>query len=264
LSAGRADNIIIGVDAVKIRKLSSDLWAGVNYLLWPAVCVVCGQSISDTQKGLCKNCWDELLGYTAGEYCRRCGADASRYGQLDIGCPDCQGRQLHFDAIARAGVYKGTLQRLVLAFKLSGRCELDLILGFLGDSALDGSGFREKVDVFVPVPMHWTRRLARGYNHSHILAKKLRRGSERISTELVRVRRTKRQVQMASAARRARNVAGAFAVCRGHKFAGRNICLVDDIKTTGATLNECAKVLKQAGAAGVYALVLTVAGQKVP
>jgi predicted amidophosphoribosyltransferase len=66
---------------------------------------------------------------------------------------------------------------------------------------------------------------------------------------------------MASAAARARNVAGAFAVRKGHNFAGRNLCLIDDIKTTGATLNECAKTLKQAGASKIFALVLAVAGQ---
>jgi predicted amidophosphoribosyltransferase len=68
---------------------------------------------------------------------------------------------------------------------------------------------------------------------------------------------------MASPAARARNVAGAFAVRRGHNFSRRAICLVDDIKTTGATLNECAKTLKEAGASKVFALVLAVAGQSV-
>jgi predicted amidophosphoribosyltransferase len=66
---------------------------------------------------------------------------------------------------------------------------------------------------------------------------------------------------MTSPAARAKNVAGAFAVRRGHNFAGRKVCLIDDIKTTGATLNECARTLKQAGASKVFALVLSVAGQ---
>ena len=68
---------------------------------------------------------------------------------------------------------------------------------------------------------------------------------------------------MASPSARARNVAGAFAVRYGHKLTGKKICLVDDIKTTGATLNECAKTLKEAGAEKVFALVLAVAGQKI-
>ena len=68
---------------------------------------------------------------------------------------------------------------------------------------------------------------------------------------------------MTSVHQRLKNVEGAFAVRYGHGFAGRNICLVDDIKTTGATLNECARTLKQAGAAKVFALVLAVADQRV-
>jgi predicted amidophosphoribosyltransferase len=81
--------------------------------------------------------------------------------------------------------------------------------------------------------------------------------------DLARIRYTKSQPAMASPAARARNVAGAFAVRRGHEFTGRSICLVDDIKTTGATLNECAKTLKEAGASKVFALVLAVAGQSI-
>jgi predicted amidophosphoribosyltransferase len=66
---------------------------------------------------------------------------------------------------------------------------------------------------------------------------------------------------MGSAHARAANVAGAFAARHRHRLSGRTVCLVDDVKTTGATLNECAKILKSAGASKVYALVLAVAGQ---
>jgi predicted amidophosphoribosyltransferase len=66
---------------------------------------------------------------------------------------------------------------------------------------------------------------------------------------------------MTSAKAREKNVAGAFAVKKRNDFAGKNICLIDDIKTTGATLNECAKTLKDAGAEKVYAIVLAIAGQ---
>ena len=137
-----------------------------------------------------------------------------------------------------------------------------MTLGFLANSALQGADFYSDIEFFVPVPLHWSRRLLRGYNQSLILAKKLKHPTARVNTDLVRIRRTKSQPAMASAAARARNVAGAFAVRRGHNFAGRQICLVDDIKTTGATLNECARTLKEAGAVRVFALVLAVAGQK--
>jgi ComF family protein len=169
---------------------------------------------------------------------------------------------MYFDGIARSGIYSQSLQSMILAFK-NGKTELDKILSLLIDSAIQGSGFFDKIEIFVPVPLHWTKRLTRGYNQSLILARKLKHDKAKISTNLVRIRRTKAQPAMTSPTSRAINVAGAFSVRRNHSFMGRRVCLVDDIKTTGATLNECAKVLKQAGASRVYAAVLAVAGQNV-
>lgn len=235
---------------------------GLNQLLWPAVCINCHENIGEGDNNLCRSCWSELLECTGGDYCPRCGRDASRFALVAGVCPDCQGKEFHFDKIARGGVYAQSLQKMILSFKNS-RTELDLVLGFLADSALQGSSFSKEVELFVPVPLHWMRRLVRGYNQSLIIAKRLKHPTAKISTDLVRIRRTKSQPAMASPAARARNVAGAFAVRRGHNFSRRAICLVDDIKTTGATLNECAKTLKQAGASKVFALVLAIAGQNI-
>ena len=250
------------MDTLKLKQTYQFGLQSLNQLLWPAVCINCRQSICETDKSLCQDCWEELLGCTGADYCPRCGRDASRYAIIEGVCPDCQGKEIYFDQIARSGVYREALQKMILGFK-SGRTELDSTLGFLGNCALEGSGFYGDIDFFVPVPLHWSRRLVRSYNQSQVLARKLKHPSAKINTELVRIRRTKSQPAMASPAARARNVAGAFAVRRGHNFAGRSLCVVDDIKTTGATLNECAKTLKQAGAAKVFALVLAVAGQNV-
>jgi competence protein ComFC len=249
------------VDAAKLKETCRFALRSVNQLLWPPVCINCRQSICQTDKSLCKNCWDQLLSCTGGDYCPRCGRDASKYGLLEGACPDCQGREFHFDAIARSGVYTEALQDMILAFK-KGRTEMDSVLGSLLNPALQGSSFYNDIELFVPVPLHWSRRLTRGYNQSLVLAKKLEHPRARINTDLVRIRRTESQSATVSPAARARNVAGAFAVRYGHGFAARAICLVDDIKTTGATLNECAKTLKEAGASRVFALVLAVAGQK--
>lgn len=231
-----------------------------NQLIWPAVCDNCSEPVADTQGRLCKKCWDELLLCAAGDYCPRCGVDASKYALVEGACPNCQDKTIYFDGIARAGVYSGALRNMILAFKARDRIELDRHLCFLANSSLQGSGFFDHIDSFVPVPLHWAKRLFRGYNQSLLLAKKLFQLSAKVDTDLVRVRYTKAQPSL-TPAKRVANVAGAFAVRRGHKFSGRTLCLVDDIKTTGATLNECAKTLKQAGAAKVYALVLAVAGQ---
>ena len=248
------------MNLTRLRKAGTLALQGVNHLLWPAVCRNCSKNICETENGLCQDCWDELLASIGADYCPRCGRDVSRFALLGGACPKCTGEQFHFDQIARAGVYDESLRDMILAFK-NDRTELDSILGFLADSALQPSPFFNDIDLFVPVPLHWWRRLFRGYNQSMVIAKKLRHPTAKISDDLARFRHTKYQPTMNSPTARARNVAGAFAVRYRHQFAGRRICLVDDIKTTGATLNECAKTLKEAGASKVYALVLAVAGQ---
>jgi ComF family protein len=244
-----------------LKRATDLVLQSLNQLLWPAVCANCREGICETEHGLCQDCWDGLLACSGADYCRRCGREATRFGIVDGACPDCQGKQVHFDRITRAGVYDLSLQELILSFK-HGRTELTDVLASLANSALHASGFFREVELFVPVPLHWSRRLQRGYNQSHILTRKLTHPIAGISTDLVRIRRTRSQPAMTSPAARARNVAGAFAVRKGHPFSGRRICLVDDIKTSGATLNECASVLKQAGATKVFALVLAVAGQR--
>ena len=251
------------MNTARLKRTYHFALQSLNQLLWPAVCINCKQSICETDANLCKNCWAQLLACTGADYCPRCGRDVSKFALLEGLCPDCQGRQIHFDKIVRGGVYTQALQKMILAFKLNGRTELDSTLGFLANSALQGSVFYSDIEFFVPVPLHWSRRLVRGYNQSLVLAKKLKHPSAKISTDLVRIRRTKTQTIMPTPAARARNVAGAFAVRYGHNFTGRNICLVDDVKTTGATLSECSRVLKLAGASRVFALVLAVAGQNI-
>ena len=118
--------------------------------------------------------------------------------------------------------------------------------------------WNEPMDFLVPVPLHWRRRLERGFNQAFLLANQLRTFRVPICRDLVRIRYTRRQWDLNPAQRR-RNVKGAFAVRRDHPFEDKIVCLVDDITTSGATLNECAKVLKRAGAEKVYTIVLAFA-----
>ncbi len=246
----------------KARQVVRFALEGFNHLLWPAVCDCCGTSILESDKRLCRDCWDELLECTAGDYCPGCGKDASKYAIIDGRCANCQNAKLHFDGIARGGVYDGTLRDLILAFKFHDRTEFAANLNVLADSALQGSVFRDEIDMLVPVPLHWRRMIGRGYNQSHIICKGMQSPSVRVNTDLVRIRYTQRQWNLSPAKRR-KNVAGAFAVRKDHNFSGKNICLVDDITTSYATLNECAKTLKAAGAEKVFACVVAVATQDV-
>ena len=131
---------------------------GANHLLWPAVCDCCGCPVSADDKRLCRDCWNELLECTAGEYCPSCGKDVSKYGIINGRCAQCESLKLSFDGIARAGVYDGVLRDMILAFKFHDRTELGGILCELANSAYLGSAFRGEIDMIVPVPLHWRRR----------------------------------------------------------------------------------------------------------
>jgi len=242
------------------KKAFTDCLTAVSHLLWPKRCANCSCVIFD-EGDFCGRCGQELNFLTAGHYCRRCGRNVSEFAVTAKGCPICIAEEFVFDAIARAGIYEGPLRNTILVFKKdSDKAKQTFTL--LMNSTLEGSSFCDKVDFFVPVPLFWINKINRGYNQSHLLAKQIN-NSAKVNTDLVRIRWTKNQTSMASPYQRLKNVEGAFAVRSGHDFAGRHICLVDDIKTTGATLNECAKTLKEAGAAKVYALVLAVADQRV-
>jgi ComF family protein len=234
---------------------------GANHLLWPAVCDCCGCPVSADDKRLCRDCWNELLECTAGEYCPSCGKDVSKYGIINGRCAQCESLKLSFDGIARAGVYDGVLRDMILAFKFHDRTELGGILCELANSAFMGSTFRQDTDMIVPVPLHWRRRFGRGFNQAQLISKGLAHGSADVDTDLVRIRYTERQWSL-SPAKRKRNVKGAFTVRKGHNYSGKSACLVDDITTSYATLNECARTLKEAGAKNVFACVVAVAMQE--
>ncbi len=243
------------------KRTSSAAVEGLSHLLWPARCSCCSKVISKTTNGLCHDCWEGLLQCTGADYCARCGRDASKYAMLDGGCARCDDAEIFFDGIARAGIYDKSLRDMILAFKFNDRTELDARLWDLLNAAFAGSNFRDQIDLFVPVPLHWARRIHRGFNQSYLLCKGLKGASGRINTELVRIRHTERQWNL-SLNKRRNNVEGAFAVRNGHGFAGKSICLVDDITTTRATLDECSRALKAAGAQKVFALVAAVAMQE--
>ena len=196
----------------------------INYLFWPDVCSNCAKSIGESDGPLCRDCWNELLAGSAGDYCSRCGKDVSKYALLPRGCADCQEKEIHFDAISRAGIYTALLRNLILKFKLSDRTELKPFLSFLAEAAFDASTFRHNANFFVPVPLHWTRRFIRGYNQSHLIAKGLIGNSATINRDLVRIRKTKRQAVLTDTARRA-NVKDAFAVRKGHRDGVVALCV---------------------------------------
>ena len=244
--------------AIRFHRTFELIVEGIGHLFWPRVCANCGSPVLKNDDGLCPQCWERIQSCVSGDYCRRCGMDASLYANIHGTCAACEKLTLQYDGIARAGEYKDAFRDLILSLKFNDSPEFSRYLGPLADAALASSGFVDRIDMYVPVPLHWRRRLWRGFNQSMLLCKHLTAPGKIINTDLVRIRNTHRQWNLSNPHRR-KNVAGAFAVRPDHNFYGKTICLVDDITTSGATLNECAKTLKAAGAAKVFALVVAVA-----
>ena len=151
--------------------------------------------------------------------------------------------------------YDEASRRLILAFKHGDR--LHLAPAFDGWMRRAGTELLAEADLVVPVPLHWTRLFARRYNQAALLAHAIHAaGGPPVAADwLIRRRRTPSQGKRNAAARE-RNVRGAFALKPGRTVKGRRIVLVDDVFTTGATVGECARVLRRAGAAAVEVLTL--------
>ncbi len=253
------DKELIQSGMVSLVRPMRGLWRTACQFLWPALCQACLTPIEEDAGGLCSTCWRELSTAVGSDYCRRCGRAVTRYGLVANRCGGCLEEELEYEGLCRAGFYAGVLKNLLLGLKFRDQTENADYLGPILQGAFEASGFSDKIDILVPVPLHWRRRLERGFNQSYLLACQMRRFCSTISTDLVRMRYTCHQWELENDSARRKNVKDAFAVRDGHPFQGKTVCLVDDITTSGATLKECAATLHQAGAKAVYAAVVAVA-----
>lgn len=221
--------------------------------LWPPRCVLCGDA--GQADNLCPGCRADLPRVEHG--CRRCANPLPR----DVArCGACSGSDPAFDAALAALHYRTPVDRLVHRFKFRRDLAAGLALaGTLADAVAgrlaDGTAVRPQL--VVPVPLHWRRQTRRGFNQAELLARDAmhRIGGPPVHELLTRVRSTATQSALRSGRRRA-NVRAAFR-CRPLPPGLVHVALVDDVMTTGATLNECARTLKRAGIARVDAWIVT-------
>lgn len=212
-------------------------------LFYPQRCAACSTRASDV---LCRPCFEALPRVTP-PVCGRCGMQTA----FEVyGCDACRNVDFSFDGARAPLRYEGVGEELVHALKYRGyRPVVGKVMAPLMADTVAG----ERFDAVVPVPLHRLRLMKRGFNQAELMARDLARRIEApLSDKLRAVRGTRDQVELTAEERR-RNVSGAFGV-RG-SLDGR-VLLVDDVFTTGATLNECASVLKQAGAKEVQAMTL--------
>ncbi len=222
----------------------------------PPLCLRCRELVSDPQS-LCADCWCELK-FLAEPLCACCGLPFPHTLGEGVKCAACLAWPPVFDRARAAIAYDDASRDLILPLKHADRLEGAPVFGrWMANAAGD---LLADAEIVIPVPLHWRRLAKRRYNQAAILAYAIAKKNRlRVDTaSLIRPKASVSQGEMPSARARLKNVARAFAVAEGCKarIAGRRILLVDDVLTTGATLNACAKVLKRAGASSVSAVTL--------
>jgi ComF family protein len=234
---------------LRIAQAAADAILAV--VLAPA-CAACAAPLDQPTRGaVCARCWRAVLPITP-PLCDRCGDPLPAWRAVSLAaarCPRCRRGVRAVDRACAIGGYDDPLRAIVHALKYDGRRSLARPLGAMmrerGAELLAGAG------AVVPVPLHGSRRRQRGFNQADDLARHL---GLPVCRALKRVRATPTQTGL-PAARRRRNVHDAFAPNRRARgLAGAIVVLIDDVSTTGATLDACARVLKEIGVAEVRAL----------
>ena len=230
--------------------LSSLANALISVVLAPT-CAACDVPLETPTAGaICSECWASIVRFIP-PLCGRCGDPLPSWrliSLLESTCPRCRRRPSRISASAALGGYEGSLRAIVHALKYGRRRTIALRLAARMRTecahVLDGA------DGLVPVPLHRTRLRQRGFNQAAELAANL---GLPVLHVLRRTRPTVSQTDLPEARRHA-NVRDAFATTRGVDVAGLTLVLVDDVSTTGATLEACARVLRGAGARDVRAV----------
>lgn len=247
--------------AAPIRKLGilkniTGAFARGAALLIPYECPGCGK-LSD--RFICPDC-EKRVGRIAEPYCKVCGRQLPTGVRDTSDCRECRDAKIPFDLCRSFFLYSPPVNELVKRFKFrrnytAGRWLVENAIASLAgnsDYLPDYGG----ADFLAPVPLHPIRRVSRGFNQSDYIAEGFGRYWDiKVSNCLARRRHTRPQ-SLLPLKERVKNVKGAFAVRKNADVKGRKIILVDDVMTSGATVRECSRILKAAGADKVYILTI--------
>lgn len=223
----------------------------IAVLVAPA-CAACRRPLAAPTRGpVCEDCW-RTIPPLIPPCCTTCGDALASWRVLSTTegrCARCRRRRNAVSRTRALGTYDGTLRAIVHALKYDGRRSLATRLSAMMSTA--GAAVLEGADFVVPVPLHRARRWSRGFNQAADLARGL---GVPLSEALRRTRNTGSQADL-PAGRRHANVRGAFRLARQARVRGACVVVVDDVSTTGATLDACARTLLEGGAREVRALI---------
>ncbi|HEY3679583.1 MAG TPA: ComF family protein [Bradyrhizobium sp.] len=238
-------------------RLAQGAWSHASRLALdialPTLCVACREPVSG--EGVCAKCWAKLS-FIAPPFCPRLGIPFVYDPGPELLSMEAIANPPAYQRARAAVRYDDVARTLVHALKYQDRTDLAPAMGRW--MARAGHELLDRADALIPVPLHWRRGWSRRYNQSGALARVIERqsGVKLVSETLRRVRPTEQQIGL-SRTERASNVQGAFKVDTDRKadIAGRRVILIDDVLTSGATADACARALLRAKAAQVDVLV---------
>ncbi|HLB33795.1 MAG: hypothetical protein A3F67_07950 [Verrucomicrobia bacterium RIFCSPHIGHO2_12_FULL_41_10] len=223
-------------------------------LFYPLHCAGCGCYLLG-KKSLCEECWDKAK--PLSDYiCSICSHQLNIPQEDFTCCENCGDRNLHFVAGVSAFRHDGLVSQLLYQFKYGGDQSLKKVMGEFIDVALNEERLQGVLfSAVVPVPLYRLREREREFNQARLIAEEVAgRLLCPVENLLQRVKPTSMQA-LSDRKQRIQNLKGAFAI-KSHQLLSGNYLLVDDVLTTGSTLDECAKVLLQAGASKVWAVTV--------
>ena len=240
-----------------MKKLLSKIKNILLHFLFPRTCFNCNIDLPMKEQGfLCKDCLKKLK--KPGPFiCQRCGITLKDGGAHCFNCRGTKAKHFKCSLIRSSLDFNESSRALIHGLKYEKYTNIAKFLApLMQKTLLENPDFLE-AEYFVPVPIHKKRLKKRGFNQSEILAKELSALTNiPVLNALIRIKNTKSQTKLTKK-ERAENIKEAFVCPEPKEIKKKAIILIDDVCTTGATLEECAKVLKKAGAREVYALCAT-------
>lgn len=239
-----------------------NLFGEILNIILPRQCAVCSTNINGSKRDFLCDCCFEAIEIIKDPFCKSCGRpfvskETLRHSPGHL-CAACREKKLYFHSARAIGAYSGILKKLIHIYKFKKKRALGEPLSEIMIDHLDKRFERIDFDMLLPVPLHKKRLREREFDQSLLLALHMGRRLKIpvLADFLIRCRYTRPQLEL-KVKERARNVKNAFKINGVNRIEGKNILLVDDVFTTGATVNECSRVLKKQKPNRIDVLVLS-------
>lgn len=229
----------------------------VRNIIFPFICPICKKNPPDIGGEICESCHSKLV-YVQSPFCKGCGGTVD--GVLDV-CRGCLNHPRPWKKVATIFEFTGLVRKIIHGFKYNGNVALTRFLAHEMHSVCMNDGNLRDYQLIVPVPLHWFKRMKRGYNQTELLAQELSKLLKIPSCDVLkRFKWTKSQASL-DRKQRKKNLKNAFILKKNKdgEFK-KSVLLLDDVFTTGSTLEECTKALLSAGVEKVYVITLAKGG----